>query len=237
MTLPEAIAAPRASQRNSSTTRRRAGLHRASTAPRCTAARPERSTRRPRSAPRRGSSCSRERDARGRRRAGTARRRRGRGRLHRPSEGEVEAEAGARQEAREEPRQDQAEAGPDPAAARAARTARRPALHYARRGAIAQLGERLDRTQEVAGSSPASSTSERPANAGLLFVDGERAAHVGEGRLSCRQNRLGCPLEPGEGACDLGLRVEEVSFDPVSVHGRGAVADAELEVLGEPVES
>src|SRR3989442_11711412 len=31
-------------------------------------------------------------------------------------------------------------------------------LHCADRGAIAQLGERLDRTQEVAGSSPASST-------------------------------------------------------------------------------
>src|SRR6266511_3472095 len=31
-------------------------------------------------------------------------------------------------------------------------------LHFADRGAIAQLGERLDRTQEVAGSSPASST-------------------------------------------------------------------------------
>src|SRR5712691_2938609 len=30
-------------------------------------------------------------------------------------------------------------------------------LHFANRGAIAQLGERLDRTQEVAGSSPASS--------------------------------------------------------------------------------
>src|SRR5947207_9301938 len=38
-------------------------------------------------------------------------------------------------------------------------------------GAIAQLGERLDRTQEVAGSSPASSTKKRPANAGLLFSD------------------------------------------------------------------
>jgi hypothetical protein len=32
-----------------------------------------------------------------------------------------------------------------------------PKLHFLPRGAIAQLGERLDRTQEVAGSSPASS--------------------------------------------------------------------------------
>ena len=31
------------------------------------------------------------------------------------------------------------------------------ALHFDSHGAIAQLGERLDRTQEVAGSSPASS--------------------------------------------------------------------------------
>src|ERR1700744_6058646 len=33
---------------------------------------------------------------------------------------------------------------------------------YRRRGAIAQMGERLDRTQEVAGSIPASSTSRKP---------------------------------------------------------------------------
>jgi hypothetical protein len=31
------------------------------------------------------------------------------------------------------------------------------------------MGERLDRTQEVAGSSPASSTSKRPANTGFWF--------------------------------------------------------------------
>src|SRR4051812_34042358 len=37
-------------------------------------------------------------------------------------------------------------------------------LHWRDRGAIAQLGERLDRTQEVAGSSPASSISKSPAN-------------------------------------------------------------------------
>src|SRR5439155_23555147 len=35
-------------------------------------------------------------------------------------------------------------------------------------GAIAQLGERLDRTQEVGGSSPPSSISRRPANARLF---------------------------------------------------------------------
>jgi hypothetical protein len=38
-----------------------------------------------------------------------------------------------------------------------------PRLQSSPRGAIAQLGERLDRTQEVAGSSPASSTPKRPA--------------------------------------------------------------------------
>jgi hypothetical protein len=37
----------------------------------------------------------------------------------------------------------------------------------ATRGAIAQLGERLDRTQEVAGSSPASSITRSLADAGL----------------------------------------------------------------------
>jgi hypothetical protein len=42
-------------------------------------------------------------------------------------------------------------------------------LHFARLGAIAQLGERLDRTQEVAGSSPASSTKKRPAQRAFLF--------------------------------------------------------------------
>src|SRR4051812_7056706 len=38
-------------------------------------------------------------------------------------------------------------------------------IRSAVRGAIAQLGERLDRTQEVAGSSPASSTSAWPCDA------------------------------------------------------------------------
>jgi hypothetical protein len=37
-----------------------------------------------------------------------------------------------------------------------------------RSGAIAQLGERLDRTQEVAGSSPASSTCEPPQERGFF---------------------------------------------------------------------
>ncbi len=49
-------------------------------------------------------------------------------------------------------------------------------LHFADRGAIAQLGERLDRTQEVAGSSPASSILKDAGNGvfslgtGLQFV-------------------------------------------------------------------
>src|SRR3954465_2508348 len=51
-------------------------------------------------------------------------------------------------------------------------------------GAIAQLGERLDRTQEVAGSSPASSTStEPPADGGGLFQFGgtmKRLSHEQE---------------------------------------------------------
>jgi hypothetical protein len=45
-----------------------------------------------------------------------------------------------------------------------------------RRGAIAQLGERLDRTQEVAGSSPASSIVERRWKPGLILVFSVRTA-------------------------------------------------------------
>ena len=46
--------------------------------------------------------------------------------------------------------------------------------HFLSRGAIAQLGERLDRTQEVAGSSPASST---PGNAFSMRVSGVAVRH------------------------------------------------------------
>src|SRR4029450_10077338 len=42
-------------------------------------------------------------------------------------------------------------------------------LDFRPRGAIAQWGERLDRTQEVAGSSPASSTRKRPAQRAFSF--------------------------------------------------------------------
>src|SRR5262249_27115653 len=50
------------------------------------------------------------------------------------------------------------------------------------RGAIAQLGERLDRTQEVAGSSPASSTPEPQRRRVLPFR--ARTSHVEEQRES-----------------------------------------------------
>src|SRR5512132_447903 len=52
------------------------------------------------------------------------------------------------------------------------------------RGAIAQLGERLDRTQEVAGSSPASSISGTPVGRGGFCVTGwlTTAAAIGERR-------------------------------------------------------
>ena len=52
-----------------------------------------------------------------------------------------------------------------------ARNNQRRLVHWAdqyRLGAIAQLGERLSGTQEVAGSSPASSTSEPPSGAALF---------------------------------------------------------------------
>ena len=55
-----------------------------------------------------------------------------------------------------------------------------PARQHMSHGAIAQLGERLDRTQEVAGSSPASSTSRSPA-----CLERSTAASL-----------LGSPLEP-----------------------------------------
>jgi hypothetical protein len=44
----------------------------------------------------------------------------------------------------------------------------RPPLDCEPRGAIAQLGERLDRTQEVAGSSPASSMKKKALHEGLF---------------------------------------------------------------------
>ena len=47
-------------------------------------------------------------------------------------------------------------------------------------GAIAQLGERLDRTQEVGGSSPPSSTPRTPAGAGVLAF--ERSVQVAADR-------------------------------------------------------
>jgi hypothetical protein len=47
-------------------------------------------------------------------------------------------------------------------------------LHFADRGAIAQLGERLDRTQEVAGSSPASSIVVSSNVQAFLFDEGIR---------------------------------------------------------------
>lgn len=48
------------------------------------------------------------------------------------------------------------------------------AAHYEFRGAIAQLEERLTGSQEVAGSSPASSTSDLGAAIGASFIDRDR---------------------------------------------------------------
>jgi hypothetical protein len=53
-----------------------------------------------------------------------------------------------------------------------------PAL-VATHGAIAQLGERLDRTQEVAGSSPASSTSRIPFVYGQFVAEAARPHSLG----------------------------------------------------------
>ena len=53
-----------------------------------------------------------------------------------------------------------------------------------RPGAIAQLGERLDRTQEVAGSSPASSMTKRPPFPGLLLVMRRLGFILGAGYLA-----------------------------------------------------
>ena len=50
------------------------------------------------------------------------------------------------------------------------------ALSSASHGAVAQLGERLDRTQEVAGSSPASSTIKKARPSGP-FLLGKRVLH------------------------------------------------------------
>jgi hypothetical protein len=62
------------------------------------------------------------------------------------------------------------------------------------RGAIAQLGERLDRTQEVAGSSPASSTFDKAPHSGAFrLTAGTRArphqqSRVPSGYLRCGKN-------------------------------------------------
>ncbi len=70
-------------------------------------------------------------------------------------------------------------------------------------GAIAQLGERLDRTQEVAGSSPASSIGRSPAQAGLLLFGGSAAGERSRRwvprlgttcRPCCRTRRHGEPF-------------------------------------------
>ena len=64
-----------------------------------------------------------------------------------------------------------------------------PGAHH---GAIAQLGERLDRTQEVAGSSPASSTPKDPANRGVLCVLAPaRSARRAAGQLLVNLARVG----------------------------------------------
>src|SRR3954451_3232490 len=60
-------------------------------------------------------------------------------------------------------------------------------------GAIAQLGERLDRTQEVAGSSPASSISESPA-IGRLFRPGD-PPQPGSNRPQSPSGAHWCPLD------------------------------------------
>src|SRR5437764_4369627 len=55
------------------------------------------------------------------------------------------------------------------------------ARHQPPHGAIAQLGERLDRTQEVGGSSPPSSINEAPATAGVFAsVEADTAGGLGK---------------------------------------------------------
>ena len=62
-----------------------------------------------------------------------------------------------------------------------------PGYNRASRGAIAQLGERLDRTQEVGSSSLPSSISEPAGNGGFfLWTTGEPTAPCYQGAGSCR---------------------------------------------------
>src|SRR4051812_13168532 len=78
------------------------------------------------------------------------------------------------------PRADMFRAGADPRARSGPQGVHRAAMATIADppGAIAQLGERLDRTQEVGGSSPPSSTPRTPATAGVL------AFRVWDGRPS-----------------------------------------------------
>src|SRR2546427_2176759 len=81
-------------------------------------------------------------------------------------------------------------------------------LPAASSGAIAQLGERLDRTQEVAGSSPASSI-EVPGNARVLnrrlVLEGVPDALV-KFQSSDRDQPLGARSGRSEQACEVALR-------------------------------
>ena len=84
------------------------------------------------------------------------------------------------------------------------RTAR-PPLHCEPRGAIAQLGERLDRTQEVAGSSPASSM--KAPNWGCRPDRGDGQVRVAGGGASgsgARRVQVGVRRGPRERSARLG---------------------------------
>jgi hypothetical protein len=79
-------------------------------------------------------------------------------------------------------------------------------LHFADRGAIAQLGERLDRTQEVAGSSPASSIK-TPARQRFYSFGwfGRPGVLPGSTRMTCRRRTV----------LGIGLFGVEPSTEPV----------------------
>src|SRR3954452_17378264 len=85
---------------------------------------------------------------------------------------------------------------------------RRPrlALEARQYGAVAQLGERLDRTQEARGSSPLSSTREVPASLPLGVTGNTPDSGSGESWFDPRRGNLQGPARQRRAARQTGLR-------------------------------
>ena len=82
-------------------------------------------------------------------------------------------------------------------------------------GAIAQLGERLDRTQEVAGSSPASSMVQKVLQSGTFLFAHTRAITVEEASAATRRVHAKSALPRSAGRERLELEARRAAEDSV----------------------